>query len=241
MKYIATIILLIPTLLFAQNESDMKKRLSILTGTSQGISFLRKETFSHTTKKTFPVTPGYTYLFFGGVNIDAKKGNSFSELKLAYHSKSNGIDSIIDIDSPTGVSPHTSRDRFKYLSLSYRYSRYIKESSFFNAFKKTNTYKTFYSAEVQVSYILNQRKTLNYENGSTVMNTKGKNISDNFILPTSPTFILSYGIEFNKGILNVGKKSRLSIDFAFDTFTFGIISSPSNQYFSTMLSYRLLI
>ncbi|AUC15929.1 hypothetical protein BTO06_12550 [Tenacibaculum sp. SZ-18] len=174
---------------------------------------------------------GYAYSYGGGVSIISKSKKAFSDIMLNYRSYSNGIKGIVDINTPSGYSTKTSFDRFNYLSLEYRYSRYVKTIKDLN---------TFFSVGIQASYLLNVRKRLNYENSSEVIKIEGKNISENDVLQTSPTFIFSYGTEFNSGILKAGKKSRLSIDFTFDTFRLGIQSSPSNQYYSIMINYRIL-
>jgi len=232
MKFLFIIPLLIPAILFAQEEkNNEKKRLSFLTGTSQGISFMYKEAKSNTTDKIFEATPCYTFSYGGGISIASKSGKAFSEIIVNYRSYSNVIKEIVDINSTAGYSSKTSYNRFNYLTLDYRCSRYVKIIRDFN---------TFFSVGIQASYILNEKKKLNYENSSEVIKTKGKNISDNLVIPTFPTLLLSYGLEFNKGIMKMGQKSRLNIDFTYDTFLFGIISSPSNQYFSTMVNYRIL-
>jgi len=232
MKYILIFLILIPSILFAQEKKDENKRIYLLFGTSQGVSFMNKEANSNTTKKTFEVSPGYAFSYGAGINITSKSGKSFSEITVNYRSLSNGIKNSVDVNAEKGFSSKTSYDRFNYLTLDYRYSKYVKT---------IGELTTFFSLGIQSSYILNEKKTLNYEESSRVIKTKGKEISDDFVISTTPTFLLSYGAEFNKGILNVGSKSRLSLDFTYDSFLLGIASSPSNQYFSTMINYRLML
>ena len=228
MKHILVILMLIPGILVAQ-ESD--KRLSWLIGSSQGVSFMHKEAKSNTSKKTYASTPGYAYSYYGGISIDAKNGKAFSELTASYRSAQNGIKGIVDVEANSGYSFKTSYDRYNYLSLEYRYSRYVKTF---------NNFHTFFSLGMGVSYIINEKHKLNYNSRSAKVEVKGKNISNNFALLSSPTFAFSYGTEFGKGLLGIGKKSRLSLDFSYDMFALDITSSPSNHYFSTLLNYRLL-
>lgn len=220
-----------PVVLLAQDTKKEEKRLSILVGTSQGISFMHKEAKSNTYKKTFESSLGYAFNYGAGISITSKSGKAFSEVIVKYSSYSNEIKGIVDVNSKSGYSDKTSYDRFNYLTLDYRYSRYVKTIS---------DYNTFFSIGIQTSYIWNEKKTLSYDNSSEVIRTKGGDFSNNFVILTSPTFLISYGAEFNKGIMNIGKKSRLSLDITYDTFGFGLISSPSNQYSSMIINYRIL-
>jgi hypothetical protein len=231
MKYTLIILFFSPLLLIAQEESAEEKRLSLLIGTSQGVSFMYKEALSNTVDKTFKTTAGYAFSYGGGISITSKSKKAFSEIIAHYRSYNNGIKEVVDINSGSGYSSKMSYNRFNYFALEYQYSRYIKTIKDFNS---------FFSVGVQTSYILNEKKKLNYENSSEVIKIEGKNFSNNFFILTSPTFILSYGTEFNKGIMNIGEKSRVSINFTYDIFL-NIESSPSNQYLSTMISYRLLL
>ncbi len=231
MKYILIFLILIPSIIFAQEKKDENKRIFLLFGTSQGLSFMYKEAKSNTIKKTFEVSPFYAFSYGGGINFTTKSGKSFSEITVNYRSNSNGIKNIVDVNTENGYSSKTSYDRFNYLTLDYRYSIYVKTIREFN---------TFFSIGIQSSFILSEKKKLNYEESSQVIKTKGKELSDDFVISTTPTFLFSYGAEFNKGILNVGSKSRLSLDFTYDNFLLGISSSPSNQYLSPMINYRLM-
>jgi hypothetical protein len=217
------LVMLIPAVIWAQNE----KRLSVVTGTTQGISFMHKEALSNTNKKTFNTSAGYAYSYFAGITVKSRSGKAFSDILLGYKSYSNGLKGVVDINSSTGFSDRRSVDRFNYITLEYRYSRYIKT---------IKDYNTFFSAGLQASYILNEKKRIRYNNGDETIRTSGKNISNNFVLFTSPTLILSYGVEFDTGVWRIGKKSRLSLDFTYDMF----MTSPSNKYIGTMVNYKLL-
>lgn len=220
-----------PVILFAQDTKKEEKRLSILVGTSQGISFMHKEAKSNTYKKTFESSFGYAFSYGAGISVASKNRKAFSEIIIKYNSYSNGIKGIVDVSSKSGYSDKTSYDRFNYLTLDYRYSRYVKTIS---------DYNTFFSVGIQASYIWNEKKSLKYEKSNEIIRTKGGNFSNNFVILSSPTFLISYGAEFNKGIMNIGKKSRLSLDITYDTFAFGLMSSPSNQYSSMLINYRIL-
>jgi len=231
MKYTLILLLCIPSLLFAQEKESENKRISFLIGTSQGVSFVHREAKSNTNLKTFDVTPGYAFSFGGGVNILSKSRKSFSEITLNYRSYGNGIKNIVDVSAANGYSSKLSYDRFNYLSLEYRYSRYVKT---------IKDYNTFFSLGMQASYILNEKKNLNYDDGSKLIKTKGKDFSGNDAITTTPTFLLSYGVEFDNGLFGIGRKSHLSLDFTYDWFLLGLSSNPSNQYFSSLINYKLI-
>jgi hypothetical protein len=233
---IAFILFVLPTILMAQ-EQQSKKRNSFFAGTSQGISFLKKEALSNTDKNTFDTTPGYAYSYNFGVSIDSKSKKSFSEISLGYRSFSNGFKGTIDLNTSTGISAKTSRDRFNFLTLEYRYSRYIKT---------INEYNTFFSIGIQTNYIINRKVKLNLEDSKTKIVTKGKNISSNYVLNTSPTLMFSYGLELDKLPFSIKKcickslRQRLSLDVSYDLYALNIISSPANSYVGVAINYRVL-
>lgn len=233
-KTLGLIFLLMPISLFAQNK---EKRFFFQAGTTQGISFLNKEALSNTHKSTFNNTVGYAYSYNLGISILSKNKRRFSDIILGYKSNSNGFKGAIDPTSESGKSSRISYDRFNLLSLEYRYSRYIP------TFKNQ---KTFFSGGVQFSYALNRKMNLRFDNSSTKIVTKAKNISDNFILNTSPTFIFSYGFEFDGSVFGCGKqhssknKQRLSFDISYDWYAFNLIKSPINAYFGMAINYKIL-
>ncbi len=229
MKYILALFLLLPTHIFAQQETPKERRTNLFISVSQGLSFMHREALSNTSNKTFSTSPGYAYTLATGVNILSKRRRDFSQITIDYRSSSNAIKNIVDPSSALGTSSRTSYNRFNFFSLTYRYSRY---------FKTIKDLNTFFGLGIQASYILNERKKLNYENRSITITTDGRNFSENFVIMTSPTFIFSYGVQFDKKIM-IWKKSQISLDLFWDIFSFGIIRSPANQYFATMLSYKL--
>ena len=232
-KNISLILLLIPTMLFAQEK---KKRTSLFVGTSQGITFMNKEARSNTYKSTFSTTPGYAYSCNLGLSIRSKREKGFSDISLGYRSNSNGFKGAIDPKSPSGKSSKISYDRFNFLSLEYRYSRYVP------TFKNL---KTFFGAGIQFGYILNRKVNLKLEDSKTKIVTKAKNISENFGANTSPTFVFSYGAEFDKWIFSSNENSkkiyqRLSFDISYDWYAFNIINSPSSAYLGLAINYKVL-
>ena len=144
-------------------QETKSKILSLIVGTSQGVSFAYKEAKSNTTNKTFLLTPGYAYSHNRGISIRSKNGKAFSDLVLKYKSVQNGIKGIVDLSSATGYSSRTSYERLNYIAIDYRYSRYVK------TLKKLNT---FFSVGIEASYILNEKKKLKYENGSRTIKKK---------------------------------------------------------------------
>ncbi|GEM_PF-5511981 len=220
-------LLIIALLITILADAQDKRRLSVVAGTTQGVSFMYKEAHSNTSKKTFNTSAGYAYSYFAGISVKSRSGKAFSDLLIGYRSYSNGLSGVVDVNSATGFSNKRSVDRLNYLTLEYRYSRYVKT---------IKDYNTFFSAGLQASYILNEKRRIRYSNGDETIRTSGKNISNNFVLFTSPTLILSYGVEFDSGIWRIGNKSRLSLDFTYDMF----MTSPSNKYVGTMINYKLL-
>lgn len=223
MKKIFFILILLPSIIWGQEE----KRTSLFFSITQGVSYLNKEALSNSRDKTFPVTFGYAYSLGAGLSIKSTKGKSFSDIKMSYRSYGNGFLSAQDA---TGTSSKRSTDRFNYLSIGYQYARYVKTLKNFN---------TFFSLGVEFSYILNRKMKLNYDNRTLKIKTKGKDISTNYGITTPSTFSLGYGIELDKGVLNVGKQSRLSFNLALDQALFQS-SSPSHQYFGAYLCYQML-
>ncbi|MCT4645535.1 MAG: hypothetical protein N4A74_11170, partial [Carboxylicivirga sp.] len=69
--------------------------------------------------------------------------------------------------------------------------------------KTFNNFHTFFSLGMGVSYIINEKQKLNYNSRSAKVEVKGKNISNNFALLSSPTFVFSYGTGFDKGLLGL--------------------------------------
>ena len=219
-----TILIVLPFTLLSQGFT---KRISYVLGTSQGISVMRKEAFSNTKFKTYDTGMGYAYNYFGGLNITSKNKKAFSEIYLGYKSYSNTIKGIVDVNSSSGFSSRNSLDRYNYLSLEYRYSRY---------FKTIKDYKTFFSLGLQASYIINEKKHLNYSNSKKNITIKGRNLSNNFVITTTPTFIASYGIDLDKGVFGIGSKTRLNLDVTYDMY----FNTPSNQYFGVLMCYKIL-
>jgi len=74
----------------------------------------------------------------------------------------------------------------------------------------------------------------------TTVKKKASQISENYVLTTSPTFILSYGVDLDHNIFGNSRGSRLSLDFTYDYAALGLMSSPANQYFGTYINYRIL-
>ena len=231
MKKIALIILLFPCFLVAQEDKveKEKKRTSFFVSTSQGISTVFKEALSNTTKKTYPLKTGYAFSLGTGISIISKKGKSLSDIRLVYKSFSNGIDNIVSPQSPNGVSSKTSSERYNYLALGYHYSRFIW---------KIKDYKTFFTAGIEFSYILNRKIKVRHDDYSTNLTVKGSNISNNVVVLTPPTFLLGYGVDLGKGISNIGTTSRVSLYLTLDQTI--VFSSPANQYFTTRLNYQLI-
>ena len=193
------------------------------------MSFVYKEAWSNTREKTYDTKLGYGFAFASGISIKPKKGKSFSDIKLTYRSYSNGIENIV-VPQSTKSSSKLSIDRFNYLGLGYQYSRYIKT---------IKGYNMFFSAGLEFSYILNRKLKLNYTDSSLKIKEKGKNISNNYGISIPPTFTLAYGVELDKGLLSVGKTTRLSFSLTFDK-SIVPIASPSNQYIAPMINYQLV-
>jgi hypothetical protein len=233
MKKSVLLLVLASSLVAAQEN----KGTSFFAGTAQGLSFLQREALSNTDNKTFGTVPGHAHTYTFGINIDAKNGKGFSEIGLGYRSQANGFKGAIDPDSDTGRSSKTSRDRYNLLALEYRYSRYIPTIKEWN---------TFFSIGVQTGYILNRKVVLNLEDAKTRIRTPGRNISNNFVLNTSPTLVFSYGVEldrwpFSKNTCDCKRlRQRLSLDVTYDWFALNIMSSPANAYSSIALNYRIL-
>lgn len=221
---------LIPALLSGQDETVNQKRWSYLFETSHGLSSMYREAKSNTNVKTFEVTPSYTYSYNVGINKPAKNKNYFSTLTLGYSSVAHGVNGIVDIQSPTGFSSNTSYNRTNFLTIGYRRSRYVHTFSDWNS---------FFGLGLDFSYVLNETNKLNFEQRSAWVRTKGKDISYNVVLPTSPAISISYGVEFDRGLFNLGGQSRLRLEIARDMYLFGFRASPANQYNVAQLSYGL--
>ena len=226
-KYIL-FLLFLPSVFYAQKK---KHKNAFFVGTSQGISFVVKESFSNTTAKTFSTGIGYSYKIEAGYSIVSKSRKYASDFSLGYNSMGNSVD-IIDVrKTALGKPQKTSYDRFNFLTFRYTFSIYVK------TFKD---YNTFFSVGVQFAYLLNQKTTVNFFDGKTIFRKSASEISKNILITTSPTFLLSYGVEFDKKIFNFGKGFRLSLDFSYDFYALALTSSPANQYFGTFLNYRIL-
>ena len=235
MKALAiTTLFLIPNLILSQEVSDdsvEKHKSSYFIGLSQGISFLTAEAFSNTNRETFKTKPGYGYKLETGFSFMSKSGNRFSDLSVGYNSSANAVD-ILDSRLGAGQKTKTSKDRYNFLSVKYICSRYIG---------KTKKLNPFLSAGIQFSYLLNQRTKVNFYNDPIIVKKKASQISENYVLSTSPTFLLSYGVEFDKKTLHVGEGSRLSFDFTYDFFGWGVFTSPSNHYLGIYTNFHLLL
>jgi len=219
---------LLPSLLVAQ---EGKRKNSFFIGTSQGISFLNKEAWSNTTDKTFNTGLGYAYKFEGGYSMLSKSGKSVNDLSLGFGSRSNTVDIIDSRIIAEGKTVNSSIDRYNFLELKYAYSYYVKT---------IKDYKTFFSAGIQFAYILNQKTKVNFFDGKTTLKKKASQISGNYVVTSSPTFIFSYGVDLDHNIFGNGRGSRLSLDFTCDYSALGLRSSPANQYFGTYINYRIL-
>lgn len=227
MYKILLLLVLLPATLFAQ---ETKRKNTFFLSTSQGITFLRKESFSNTTLKTFNTGIGYAYKFEGGYSILSKSGKSFSDIAIGINSCSNRVDIVDSRTIAEGKPVEPSTDRFNLLEFKYSYSRYVR------TIKK---FPTFFSVGVQFSYILNQRTTVNYFDGQSVVTKKGSNISNNYVITTSPTLLFSYGVDLENHLFRFVKKSRLSLDFTYDMHALGLMSSPANQYSGIYLTYQV--
>ncbi len=223
MKNILFILLFIPSVIFGQQEN----RKSFFVSTAHGTSSVYKEAFSHTTEKTYQMSIGYGYSVATGLSFKSKKGQGFSDVKLVYRSYSNGILAIQDVN---GNSTKTSRERFNYLGLGYLYGRYIKT---------IKNYHTFVNLGLELSYILNRKTTLNFDDRTIKVTKKGTDISNNYGISAPATFTIGYGLELDKGLFRLGQLSRLSLNASIDQPLFPI-SSPTNQYLGANIRYQIL-
>jgi len=227
-RFIIILLVLLPSILLGQEQT---RKNSFFIGTSQGLSFLNKEAHSNTTKKTFNTGLGYAYKIEAGLSLPSKSGKSFSEIALGYSSNSNSVDIIDSRIIAKGKPTKTSHDRYNFLEAKYVFSYYVKT---------IKNYKTFFSAGIQLAYILDQSTKVNFFDGKTTVKKKASNISDNMLVTTSPSFIFSYGLDMDKNIFGNDRGSRLSVDFTYDFFALGLMTSPANQYFGTYVNYRIL-
>jgi len=227
-RFIILVLAFLPGLLVAQ---DKTRKNSFFIGTSQGLSFVTKEAFSNTTNKTFNMGPGYAYKLEAGLSIPTKSGKYLSEISLGYRSCSSSIDLIDSRIIAEGKPRKSSHERTNFLEAKYAFSYYVKT---------IKDYKTFFSAGIQLSYILNQNTKVNYFDGSTTVKKKASQISGNYVLTSSPTFILSYGVDLDHNIFGNSRGSRLSLDFTYDYAALGLMSSPTNQYLGTYINYRIM-
>ena len=235
MKKILIVLLFSFTLGFTSQKDNLqktKKGITFFVGTSQGISFLDKEAKSLTHDKTFENTPGYMFHYFLGINLLAENKNSFSEITFGYNSFVNGIKNIVDVSSSSGFSKKTSYESYNYFNLGYRFSFYVRP---------IKEISSFLSLGIYANFLFSSSTTLNYQNGSKKINKKHENFSANLIITTSPTLVVSVGIDFPISIFGIKKISRISFDLGYDKFGFFLpLKSPSNQYFSLGFTYRFL-
>lgn len=227
-KVVFIIAFMTSTTLLAQEKDN---RAAIFVSTSHGISIVKKEAWSNTQDKTYPLTSGFAYTFSSGISIQSKSGNRFSDIRLTYRSYGNGMQNIVSPQSMNDESSKTSRDRFNYLGIGYQYAHYLFKIKNFN---------TFLSAGLELSYILNRKMKLKYANDELTITEKGKNISENVVLITPPTFYLEYGLDLEKGIYGLGQTSRVSLNITLDQAIFKK-SSPSNQYIGALLKYQIIL
>lgn len=216
--------MLFPIVALAQKE---EKRTSFFVSTNQGISILRKEALSNTTAKTFPTKPAYAFSYGVGLSIKSKRGKSFSDIRMKYSSDGHGF---LNAQDGNVTSSKKSTDRTNYLSIGYQYSRYIMS---------IKNYRTFLSVGADFSYILNRNFKLKYDDRTVKIKTKGKNISNNFVIAAPIRLSIGYGVEFNKGIFIIGSKSRLTLNLTLNKMILPFAPS-SNQYFGTNLTYQIL-
>ena len=226
---VKNILLLFPVIFFAQKKDSNN---AFFVGTSQGITFLLKESFSNTTKETFATGLGYAYKIEAGYSFVSKTRKFASDISVGVRSVANSVDIVDTRKTAMGQPQKSSYDRYDFLMFKYAFSHYVK------TFKD---YNTFFSVGIELSYILSQRTKLYFFDGKTTVKKNSSQISRNYFITTSPTFLCSYGIEFDKKIFNIGSGSRLSIDFTYDWYALGLITTPSNQYFGCFLNYRMLL
>lgn len=206
------------------------RRTSFFIGGSCGGTFVFKEAFALTTAKTQDMSPGLAFNGVFGLEISAKE-KGFSQISLGYRSNSNGLKGLVDANTASNTtSTKNSTERYNYFTASYSYNHYVKTIGELN---------TFFGAGVEVSYFFNRSIRSRKANSKQTVRTSGNTLSSNPVLSTSPTLLLSYGVEFDKGIFKIGKKSRVKLDLLFDRAFLGLGASPSNQYFGTLLYYQL--
>lgn len=218
-------------MVFAQEEN--KKRASISIATSQGTSFvLRGANIAHN-DNPFSSKAGYSYKYTIGVHCLSKSNKGFSDFTISYRSDGTVLDNIVDT-RPIKNGNIKAYDRFNYVSFGYSYGRYLN---------KVWGNKTFINGGLELSYVLNRKTTTKYSDGSPSIeeNIKGNKLSWNYVVSTSPTFLIGYGIEFNRPLGGISNRSQLSIDLSYDYFFAGQMPSIANNNFGMYLTYKILL
>lgn len=230
MKKIIILLLLLPVFATAQEVNN--KRASLFLGTSQGMSFvLRGANLAHD-DNPFSPKPGYSYKYSVGLNLLSKSGKSFSDFTLSYRSDGSVLNNIIDT-RPIKEGIIKANDRFNFVSLGYSYGRYLNQLW---------GNKTFVKGGIELSYVLNRKTTTKYSDGTPKYKekVKGNQLAWNNVISTSPTFLLSYGMELDKPVFGFGNKSQISMDFTYDYFFAGMMPSAAHNNFGIYLSYKVL-
>ena len=224
------LLLLLPVLATAQEVN--KKRASLFLGTSQGISFvLRGANLAHN-DNPFTPKPGYSYKYSVGLNLLSKSGKSFSDFTLSYRSDGSVLKNITDT-RPIKKGTIKANDRFNFASLGYSYGRYLNQIC---------GNKTFVKGGLELSYVLNRKTTTKYSDGTPEYKekVKGSQLAYNNVISTSPTFLLSYGMELDKPAFGLGNRSQISMDLTYDYYFAGFMPSAAHNNLGIYLSYKML-